>query len=164
MSIKCIEQTTSILAHHAELDSTISAGAVGQLVRAEQKKSSDRAIYQIRKWLIYWVIYGLFSMFEVVSDKILSWLPMYYPIKLAFLLWCFLPQTQGAITVFNVLVRPVLNRHAHRIDSTVASAVQGKKQCMQTKQSTYILTVLIYIIGIITWFIHTCYFICFFGC
>ena len=77
--------------------------------------------------LVYWVVYGLFNMFESLSDFSLSWLPIYHPLKLLFLLWCFLPQYQGSQLVFDILVRPVLIRHESAIEASVETAQQGKR-------------------------------------
>lgn len=30
------------------------------------------------QWLTYWVVYGLFSVVETVSDALLFWFPFYY--------------------------------------------------------------------------------------
>lgn len=43
-------------------------------------------------WLVYWVIYGFFQVIESFEAVLLWWVPFYYPLKLAFLLWCMLPQ------------------------------------------------------------------------
>ncbi|XP_064945510.1 HVA22-like protein k isoform X2 [Musa acuminata AAA Group] len=43
------------------------------------------------KWLLYWAVYGSFSLVEVLSDKFLYWCPFYYHIKFAFLVWLQLP-------------------------------------------------------------------------
>jgi hypothetical protein len=75
--------------------------------------------------LVYWVVYGLFNTFESLSDFSLSWLPIYHPLKLLFLLWCFLPQYQGSQLVFDILVRPVLMRHEAAIEKGVETAQQG---------------------------------------
>ncbi len=45
--------------------------------------------------------------------------PFYYPLKLSFLLWCFLPQSKGAQTVYERLVRPALRTHQHQIDRSI---------------------------------------------
>ncbi|WVZ09988.1 hypothetical protein V8G54_014518 [Vigna mungo] len=37
--------------------------------------------------------YGSFSLVEVFTDKLISWCPMYYHIKFAFLVWLQLPPT-----------------------------------------------------------------------
>ena len=75
--------------------------------------------------LVYWVVYGLFSTLETLSDTALSWLPVYHPVKLMFLLWCFLPRYQGSLIVFDILVRPVLIRHESAIEYGVNTAQQA---------------------------------------
>lgn len=81
--------------------------------------------------LVYWVVYGLFTTLESVTDLSLSWLPIYHPLKLVFLLWAFLPQYQGSQLVFDVLVRPVLLRHESTIESGVQTAQQGTNTATQ---------------------------------
>lgn len=70
-------------------------------------------------------MYGLFNTLESLSDFSLSWLPIYHPLKLIFLLWCFLPQYQGSQLVFDILVRPVLIRHESAIENGVETAQQA---------------------------------------
>ena len=38
--------------------------------------------------LMYWVCYTFFTIGERFSDVLLSWIPFYYPLKLALLIWC----------------------------------------------------------------------------
>jgi receptor expression-enhancing protein 5/6 len=33
------------------------------------------------KWLTYWVVFAVFSLFEFFSDLLLSWFPFYYLAK-----------------------------------------------------------------------------------
>jgi len=70
----------------------------------------------LRNWLMYWVVYGIFSTLESYSDKGLSWVPLYYPLKLAFLMWCFLPKYNGATKLFQGVLRPVLKSHEGNIE------------------------------------------------
>ena len=39
------------------------------------------------QWLVYWVIFAIFSILEVFVELVLYWIPFYYAFKLAFLLW-----------------------------------------------------------------------------
>jgi acyl-CoA synthetase (AMP-forming)/AMP-acid ligase II len=55
------------------------------------------------------VQYGLLTMFESVSDTMLSWLPWYKVIKLVLLVWCF--SGGGAHLLYAFLLRPLLHRH-----------------------------------------------------
>jgi len=57
------------------------------------------------QWLIYWVVYCFFSIIELFADMILYWIPFYYAFKLAFLLWCMLPQTRGATFLYEAFLK-----------------------------------------------------------
>jgi len=72
-----------------------------------------------RLWLVYWLVFGLLSFSERLSDSLLSFLPLYYPLKLAFLLWCFLPQTEGCAVLYDCVLNPLLARHSPTIERSV---------------------------------------------
>ena len=44
------------------------------------------------QWLVYWVIFAIFSIMEVFVNLVLYWIPFYYAFKLAFLLWAMVSQ------------------------------------------------------------------------
>ncbi|WCJ33862.1 Receptor expression-enhancing protein 4 [Euphorbia peplus] len=69
-----------------------------------------------RRWLLYWAAYGTFSVAEVFTDKTLSWFPLYYHVKLAFLVWLQLPSLNGARQLYMNQLRPFLLRHQARFD------------------------------------------------
>ncbi|KAI3895652.1 hypothetical protein MKW98_025443 [Papaver atlanticum] len=71
---------------------------------------------QQKKWLVYWAAFGTFSLVEIFSDRILSWCPMYYHIKFAFLVWLQLPSVDGAKILYERHIRPFLLRHQARLD------------------------------------------------
>ena len=52
-----------------------------------------------RQWLTYWTVYAAFNCAEYFSDRILSFLPFYFGIKLAFLVWSFHPSTRYAAPI-----------------------------------------------------------------
>lgn len=68
------------------------------------------------KWLLYWAAYGSFSIVEVFTDKFLYWFPLYYHVKLAFLVWLQLPSAEGAKQLYTNHLRPFLMRHQARLD------------------------------------------------
>lgn len=35
------------------------------------------------QWLIYWVVFGVFNIFEFFSDILLSWFPLYFLVKVS---------------------------------------------------------------------------------
>ncbi|KAK8613565.1 hypothetical protein V6N13_101323 [Hibiscus sabdariffa] len=69
-----------------------------------------------QKWLLYWTVYGSFTVAEVFSDKILSWFPLYYHAKFAFLVWLQLPSNNGAKHLYTSHLRPLLLRHQAKLD------------------------------------------------
>ncbi|KAL9260007.1 HVA22-like protein [Drosera capensis] len=75
-----------------------------------------------QKWLIYWTAYGSFSLVEVFSDKILSWFPLYYHFKFAFLVWLQLPTSEGANQLYVNHIRPFFLRHQQRFDQILGCA------------------------------------------
>jgi receptor expression-enhancing protein 5/6 len=72
-----------------------------------------------QKMLIYWAAYGSFSLVEVFTDKIISWFPLYYHVKFAFLVWLQLPTVEGSKQIYNNQIRPFLLRHQARVDQLV---------------------------------------------
>ncbi|CBZ53204.1 Receptor expression-enhancing protein 3, related [Neospora caninum Liverpool] len=88
-------------------------------------------------WLTYWVVYAAFSLLEYFVDIILFWVPFYYLLKCAFLLYLYLPWTKGAETIYNQVIRPHLLEHEKSIDGAVeqitqvgASAAEGLQQAL----------------------------------
>ncbi|PVU96883.1 hypothetical protein BB559_002225 [Furculomyces boomerangus] len=59
------------------------------------------------QWLTYWVVYGLLNLVEHFSSFVLYWIPFYYVLKTAFLIWLMLPNTRGAEKLYNSYVKPV---------------------------------------------------------
>jgi len=62
------------------------------------------------EWLVYWLVYATFSTLEHVVDYVIFWIPFFFPLKLCFLMWCFLPQYKGANIIYAALA-PVFRQH-----------------------------------------------------
>ncbi|KAL7584888.1 hypothetical protein Lser_V15G45767 [Lactuca serriola] len=94
------------------------------------------------KWLLYWAVYGSFSVGEIFADRFISWFPLYYHIKFAFLAWLQLP-TSGAKQLYMNHLLPFLSNHEARLDQIAGlfynkmdkfvSAHQGEFEFMKTK-------------------------------
>jgi len=63
------------------------------------------------QWLTYWTVYGSLQIVETFSDMILYWFPFYYVFKTGLILWLVLPQTRGAATVYQAVLRPLVVSH-----------------------------------------------------
>ncbi|BFZ20823.1 hypothetical protein BsWGS_23862 [Bradybaena similaris] len=77
----------------------------------------------VTKWLTYWVVYSVYSHLEFFFDILLSWLPFYWFLKCAFLVWCFLPVPwSGSHMIYYLLIRPFILSHQDNIDAVVEEA------------------------------------------
>jgi receptor expression-enhancing protein 5/6 len=74
------------------------------------------------QWLVYWVIFAFFTIAETFVDYLLYWIPFYFAFKLAFLLWCMLPQTKGAKFLYDSFLKDFLKKNESRIDAALADA------------------------------------------
>jgi len=73
------------------------------------------------QWLTYWVVYGLFGLLEEFIDLLLFWIPFYYPLKLAFLLWCMLPQFKGASFLYEHIIKDSFKKQEDYIDAALSN-------------------------------------------
>mmetsp|Transcript_25165 Transcript_25165/g.24101 ORF Transcript_25165/g.24101 Transcript_25165/m.24101 type:complete len:179 (-) Transcript_25165:326-862(-) len=76
---------------------------------------------ELTEWLMYWVVYGFLGVFDSFGDIILYWIPFFSPLKLAFLVWCWAPQTKGSTVIYKNVVRPLFNMHGNEIDAALNS-------------------------------------------
>mmetsp|Transcript_11376 Transcript_11376/g.34288 ORF Transcript_11376/g.34288 Transcript_11376/m.34288 type:complete len:350 (-) Transcript_11376:113-1162(-) len=79
-------------------------------------------------WLMYWVVWALFITAEHLCYYIVIWIPFYYPIKLAALVWLFHPATKGARFVYRWFLLPVLLRNREKIDAALEASGQQIKR------------------------------------
>ena len=61
------------------------------------------------QWLTYWVVYSFFSVLETFVSFLLSWIPFYFAIKLAFLFYLFSPKTRGAQNIYENFLKRALD-------------------------------------------------------
>jgi hypothetical protein len=101
-------------------------------------KTSDPA--QLTPWLMYWVVLACALLVESWTEWILIWyttpspaprsktltsscrIPFYSYIRLLFLLYLILPQTQGARVIYEAYVHPYLEENETQIEEFIASA------------------------------------------
>ncbi|KAJ8764346.1 hypothetical protein K2173_006086 [Erythroxylum novogranatense] len=102
-----------------------------------------------QKWLMYWAAYGSFSLVEVFTDKLLSWFPMYYHAKFAFLVWLQLPTVEGAKQLYKNHLRPFLLKHQARVDILVGFAYGEMVRLVSRHQAEidYVKTLFLNILG-----------------
>ena len=74
-------------------------------IESEEKEDDTR-------WLIYWVIYAMFTILETFTDVLLYWIPFYFAFKLGFLVWLMLPGHNGAELVYKKVLKPFITKSA----------------------------------------------------
>ena len=70
------------------------------------------------QWLMYWVVFAVFSVVEFFSDIIMGWVPFYWLTKCAFLVWCMSP-LDGASTIYHSIVLPWFRKNQGVLDQAV---------------------------------------------
>ncbi|KAK4099483.1 hypothetical protein N658DRAFT_525526 [Parathielavia hyrcaniae] len=83
-------------------------------------KTSDPA--QLTPWLMYWVVLGCVLLVESWTEWFLYWIPFYAYIRLLFLLYLVLPQTQGARLIYEEHIHPLIEENEAAIEEFIASA------------------------------------------
>lgn len=74
------------------------------------------------KWMMYWIVFALFSCFETVADIFASILPLYYEFKICFILWLISPWTKGSTYLYRKFVHPTLSKRESEIDEYINHA------------------------------------------
>ena len=83
-------------------------------------RTSDPA--QLTPWLMYWVVFSCFSLFDYWTYFIFSWIPFYAYLRLIVLSYLVLPQTQGAKVIYQNHVHPFIAHHELEIDRFIETA------------------------------------------
>jgi receptor expression-enhancing protein 5/6 len=81
--------------------------------------------------LTYWIVYGSLSLVESAFDKVFFWLPLYFLAKIAFLVWCYHPNTNGAKVVYKLFIAPLfvgIQKEVEEIKGSVRAAKAAKDQ------------------------------------
>ncbi len=79
-------------------------------------------------FLTYWVVYGLFSVFDIFTSFLINKIPFYYTFKLAFLIWMFMPNFKGSIYVYNIVIGPLFRKYEGKFDRGVEKIIKkGEK-------------------------------------
>ncbi|GMT00337.1 hypothetical protein PENTCL1PPCAC_22511, partial [Pristionchus entomophagus] len=60
------------------------------------------------KWLIYWTVFGFFSLIDFFAEAIMRTFPIYFLFKVLFLMYLFMPQTEGAEILYTNYVDPAV--------------------------------------------------------
>ncbi|RNA19134.1 receptor expression-enhancing 1-like isoform X2 [Brachionus plicatilis] len=88
------------------------------------KAIKNKDVREHIKWMMYWIVFALFTTLETFSDIFFSWFPFYYEIKILFILWILSPATRGSSLLYKKLVHPLLNSREKEIDELIEKTKQ----------------------------------------
>ena len=88
-------------------------------------------------FLTYWVVYGLFSVFDVFTSFLINKIPFYYTFKLAFLIWMFMPNFKGSIYVYNIVIGPLFRKYEGKFDRGVEKIIKNGEKIADKAIDTF---------------------------
>jgi len=89
------------------------------------KAVKTKDVREYVKWMMYWIVFAFFTAVENAADMFISWLPLYYEMKILFLIWLLSPATKGSSILYRRFVHPWLARHEKDIDKYIDNAKQN---------------------------------------
>ena len=84
-----------------------------------------------KEWLIYWVIYGCFIIVDMFSAIIMKFIPFYFVLKILFLIWMFLPGSNGSILIYNFLILKLFKSIENIVDFFFKETKDISKQLIE---------------------------------
>ncbi|KAJ9120605.1 hypothetical protein QFC22_002534 [Naganishia vaughanmartiniae] len=79
-----------------------------------------------KQWLTYWIIFGLLNLVESAALRVvLYYIPQYFTIKLAFLIWLLYPGANNAQKVYYSLVRPLFQTGRAKASQVASNSSTG---------------------------------------
>ena len=89
---------------------------------ASYKAVKTKNVKEYVKWMMYWIVFALFTSLGTFIDFFFSWFPFYYEIKILFLIWMLSPATNGSSMLYRKFVHPTLVRREQKIDDLITAA------------------------------------------
>ncbi|KAI5103058.1 receptor expression-enhancing protein 3, partial [Silurus meridionalis] len=81
------------------------------------------------RWMMYWIVFALYTVAETITDLSVAWFPLYYEIKIACVIWLVSPYTRGASVIYRKILHPLLTSKEREIDDYI---VQAKERSYET--------------------------------
>ncbi|XP_051927250.1 receptor expression-enhancing protein 3 [Hippocampus zosterae] len=93
------------------------------------KAVKTKNIKEYVRWMMYWIVFALYTVVETITDLTLAWFPLYYELKVAFVIWLLSPYTRGASLIYKKCLHPLLSSREREIDDYI---VQAKERGYET--------------------------------
>ncbi|KAF3691460.1 Receptor expression-enhancing protein 3 [Channa argus] len=93
------------------------------------KAVKTKNVKEYVRWMMYWIVFALYTVVETITDLTLAWFPLYYELKIAFVIWLLSPYTRGASLIYRKCLHPLLSSREKEIDEYI---VQAKERSYET--------------------------------
>ncbi|XP_053548242.1 receptor expression-enhancing protein 3 [Bombina bombina] len=93
------------------------------------KAVKTKNVREYVRWMMYWIVFALYSVMETIADLTISWFPLYFELKIAFVIWLLSPYTRGASLLYRKFLHPLLSSREREIDEYI---VQAKEKGYET--------------------------------
>ncbi|XP_035674850.1 receptor expression-enhancing protein 2-like isoform X4 [Branchiostoma floridae] len=97
---------------------------------ASYKAVKTKNVREYVKWMMYWIVFALFTCMETFADVFISWVPFYYEVKIVFVVWLLSPYTKGSSFIYRKFVHPALSKREKEIDEYIAQASERSYETM----------------------------------
>ncbi|XP_028137340.1 uncharacterized protein LOC114331861 isoform X1 [Diabrotica virgifera virgifera] len=89
---------------------------------ASYKAVRTKNVREYVKWMMYWIVFALFTCVETFTDVFFSWFPFYYEVKIILVIWLLSPATKGSSILYRKFVHPTLSSREQEIDEYISKA------------------------------------------
>ncbi|KAL1248761.1 hypothetical protein QQF64_022079 [Cirrhinus molitorella] len=86
------------------------------------KAVKSKNVKEYVRWMMYWIVFALYTVVETITDLSLAWFPVYYELKMAFVFWLLSPYTRGASVLYRKFLHPMLASKEREIDEYIVQA------------------------------------------
>lgn len=93
------------------------------------KAVKSKNVKEYVRWMMYWIVFALYTVVETITDLSFAWFPLYYELKVAFVIWLLSPYTRGASLIYRKFLHPMLTSKEREIDDYI---VQAKEKSYET--------------------------------
>ncbi|XP_043113334.1 receptor expression-enhancing protein 2 isoform X2 [Puntigrus tetrazona] len=94
------------------------------------KAVKTKNVKEYVKWMMYWIVFALFTTAETITDMLLSWFPFYFELKIAFVIWLLSQYTKGSSVLYRKFVHPTLSNKEKEIDEYITQAKDRSYETM----------------------------------
>ncbi|KAK1166382.1 receptor expression-enhancing protein 3-like [Acipenser oxyrinchus oxyrinchus] len=94
------------------------------------KAVKTKNVKEYVRWMMYWIVFALYTVLETITDLTVSWFPLYYEMKIAFVIWLLSPYTRGASLLYRKFLHPLLSSREREIDDYIVQARERSYETM----------------------------------